>query len=191
VSTGVPSGPRSPVAPPGELVNDSVVVSEFFGIGVPSAGSGCSTLIVDVLEKSRSVCTVTAAWPGPSDAAMRLRTDVAMFSSIAFCCSSCSPTIAPPLWPGAESTLPSESATVTSSGVMSATPEDTMLTIACTDSAGSCVPPVGSTSTEAVARSSSLPTNTFSRGMVSMTRAVATPSMYSIVLPSSPCSARW
>ena len=92
--------------------------------------------------------------------------------------------------PGACSTVPLASATVTSSGFMFGMLDATRCTIAFTASPDS-VPPVVFTSTAAVGLSSVAPTNTVCCGIVSVTVAAATESIDSIALPSSSCSARW
>ena len=93
--------------------------------------------------------------------------------------------------PGALSTLPLESATVTASGVMFGMLDATRCTIACTVSLETFVPPAGCTSTAALGSSAVAPANTWSGGIVRFTVAAATPSIASIVFSSSPCIARW
>ncbi len=92
--------------------------------------------------------------------------------------------------PGALSTLPFESATVTSSGVMFGMLEATRFTIAWTLSVESS-PLDGWTSTPALGGSEVAPTNTWSGGIVRFTVAADTPLIASIVFWSSPCMARW
>ena len=93
--------------------------------------------------------------------------------------------------PGACSTSPLASATVTSSGFMFGMLDATRCTIAFTASPESCAAGRSCTSTAAVGLSSVAPTNTVCCGIVSVTVAAATESIDSIAFASSSCSARW
>lgn len=133
--------------------------------------------------------TLTFEWPTPSSGTSWLSILLSNDDSRPAAWSAPPPAVMPT--PGAASTLPLLSTTVTSPGASLGMLDATRCTTAVTWPLVSCWPVAMVTSTEACGLVSSVMTKSLWAGSASVTWAAETPVMEPMVASSSPCSARW